>query len=190
MRPLFYSINLTLDGCCDHRGMAPNPELHRYATQTLRRADALLFGRHIYQMMEEAFRPPAPTHQMPDWMQPFVQTINAAPKFVVSSTLESVDWNARLIRGDLKAAVVDLKNQPGTGIYTGGVTLPLALAELGLIDEYEFIIQPRIAGHGPALFHGLSQAVDLKLVGQHQFECGAVALRYVPQQEGPASPAR
>jgi dihydrofolate reductase len=178
MRPLRYSINVTLDGCCDHRAIVPDEDLHRHATNILAQADALLFGRVIYQMMESAWRPPAPAGARPEWMEPFARTINAAKKYVVSSTLEHVDWNAELVRGDLGAAVDQLKQQPGTGLYVAGVKLPLALAEMGLIDEYEFIVQPRVAGHGPTLFAGLSKPLDLQLVSRVEFPSGAVAMRY------------
>lgn len=181
MRPLRYSINLTLDGCYDHRVGIADAELHRHAAETLAQADALLFGRVIYQMMESAWRAPAPPGERPDWVAPFAQTINKAKKYVVSSTLESVDWNAELVRGDLRAAVEALKREPGNGLYTGGVALPRALAEMGLIDEYEFIVHPRIAGHGPTLFAGLPRMLDLALVGRREFASGAVALRYVPR---------
>ncbi len=181
MRPLRYSINVTLDGCCDHREGVPDPETHRHATETIERADALILGRVVYEMMEEAWRPPGMLAGMADWMLPFGETIDAAKKYVVSSTLEDVDWNAELLRGDLGQAVEELKSEPGEGLYTGGLTLALALAELGLIDEYEFMVQPRIAGHGPTLFAGLSEIVDLRLVGRTEFSSGVVALRYVPQ---------
>src|SRR5262245_46512434 len=138
MRPLRYSINVTLDGCCDHRVGIPDEELHRHATENIAQADALLFGRVTYEMMEAAFRPPA-SDAMPDWTMPFARTIDAAKKYVVSSTLDRVDWNAELVRGDLAQAVKQLKQEPGKGLFTGGVTLPLALTELGLIDEYEFV---------------------------------------------------
>ena len=180
MRPLRYSINVTLDGCCDHREGVPDQELHRHATETIAQADALLFGRVTYQMMETAFRP-AWTGEMPDWMEPFRNTIDAAKKYVVSSTLARVDWNAELLRGDLGKAVQELKQQPGKGLFVGGVKLPLALAELGLIDEYEFVVQPRIVGHGPTPFAGLSNRLELKLVSRLEFGSGAVALRYQPK---------
>lgn len=180
MRPLRYSINVTLDGCCDHQGITPDEEMHRHATETLERADALLFGRVTYQMMESAFADPAQVAAMPDWMQPFARTIDAAKKYVVSSTLDRVDWNAELVRGDLATAVRRLKQQPGMGIGLGGVKLPLALAELGLIDEYQFVVHPRIAGHGPAVFAGLSRPLDLRLVSRREFGSGAVVLRYEP----------
>jgi len=182
MRPLRYSINVTLDGCCDHRAIVPDEELHRRAGEFLARADALLFGRVTYEMMEAAWRPVAETGArpdwMPDWMEPFARTIDAAKKYVVSSTLERVDWNAELVRGDLGEAVRKLKQEPGRGLAVGGVTLPLALAELGLIDEYELVVHPRLAGHGPTLFAGLSKPVDLKLVSRQEYGSGAVALRY------------
>ena len=182
MRPLKYSINITLDGCCDHQAGSTDEELHRYWAQNLAQADALLFGRVTYEMMEAAFRPPAGMGARPDWMEPFARTIDAAKKYVVSSTLDRVDWNAELVRGDLEMAVQQLKQESGRGLLVGGVKLPLALAELGLIDEYEFVVQPRLAGHGPTLFAGLSKLVDLKLVNRQEFGSGAVAMRYEPRR--------
>jgi len=184
MRPLRYSINVTLDGCCDHRVIPPDEELHRHAIENLERADALLFGRVTYGMMEAAWRWPATgvrPEWMAEWMEPFARTIDAAKKYVVSSTLDRVDWNAELVRGDLGEAVRRLKQEPGKGLFTGGVTLPLALAELGLIDEYEFVVHPRVVGHGPTLFAGLSKSIDLKLVSRLEYGSGAVAMRYVPR---------
>jgi dihydrofolate reductase len=165
--------------------MATDEELHRHAVENLDQADALLFGRVTYEMMEAAWRSPARTGARPDWMEPwmepFARTIDAAKKYVVSSTLDRVDWNAELVRGDPGKAVQQLKREPGHGLFVGGVELPLALAELGLIDEYEFVVQPRLAGHGPTLFAGLSKHVDLKLVGRQEFGSGAVAMRYEPK---------
>jgi dihydrofolate reductase len=186
MRPLRYSINVTLDGCCDHREMIADEDLHRHATQNIAQADALLFGRVTYEMMEAAWRPPARTGARPDWMEdwmePFAQTIDAAKKYVVSSTLERVDWNAELVLGDLGKTVQQLKRESGKGLFVGGVKLPLALAELGLIDEYEFVVHPRLAGHGPTLFAGLSKHIDLKLVSQVELGSGAVAMQYEPRR--------
>jgi dihydrofolate reductase len=167
-----------LDGCCDHRAIIPDEDLHRHATENLDRADALLFGRVTYEMMETAFRPPAQTGARPEWMEPFARTIDAAKKYVVSSTLDRVDWNAELVLGDLEKAVQQLKQESGKGLLVGGVKLPQALAELGLIDEYELVVHPRLAGHGPTLFAGLSKRVDLRLVGRLEFGSGAVAMRY------------
>ena len=182
MRPLRYSINITLDGCCDHRVGIADEELHRHARENIDWADALLFGRVTYEMMEEGWRGPAPAGARPDWMEPFARTIDAAKKYVVSTTLERVDWNAELIRGDLARAVRQLKQQPGKGLLTGGVTLPLALAELGLIDEYEFVVHPRIAGHGPTVLAGLSKLIDLKPVSRLELGSGTVAMRYEPRR--------
>ena len=162
MRPLRYSINVTVDGCCDHRAMVADEDLHRHAVENLNRADAILFGRVTYEMMEAAFRSPARTEAMPDWMELFARTIGATKKYVVSSTLNRVDWNAELVHGDVGKAVQQLKREPGKGLFVGGVKLPLALAELGLIDEYEFIVQPRLAGHGPTLFAGAVEACRLE----------------------------
>jgi dihydrofolate reductase len=182
MGPLRYSINVTLDGCCDHRAGVPDEELHRHAIDNLERADALLFGRVTYEMMETAWRLPSSVDTMADWTQPFARTIDAAKKYVVSATLERVDWNAELVRGELDAAVRRLKQASGRGLFTGGVMLPQALAELDLIDEYEFVVHPRLAGQGPYLFAGLSKYVDLKLIDRLEFESGAVALQYVPSR--------
>src|SRR4030081_486074 len=177
MRPLRYSINVTLDGCGDHREGFADEELHRHAAENLGQADALLFGRVTYEMMEAAWRGPASTGARPDWMEPFARTIDAAKKYVVSSTLDRVDWNAELVRGDLGKAVQQLKQESGKGLFVGGVKLPLALAELGLIDEYEFVVQPRLVGHGPTLFAGLSKRIDLRLVGPREVRLVGVARR-------------
>jgi len=184
MRPLQYSINVTLDGCVDHRAGSTDEELHRFWAGKLAQADALLFGRVTYEMMQAAWRWPANglrPEGMAEWMEPFARAIDAAKKYVVSNTLERVDWNAELLRGDLRQAVEQLKRESGSGLFVGGVTLPLALAELGLIDEYEFVVHPRLAGHGPTLLAGLSKYIDLKLVSRREFASGAVAMRYEPK---------
>lgn len=183
MRPLRFSINLALDGCSDHNTITPDEELHRHHIGNLAAADALVFGRTIYTMMESAWRPVGETGGRPEWMAPwmlpFAQQIHGMKKYVVSSPLEQVDWNAELIRGDLACAVQELK-QPGEGLFVSGVQLPMALAELGLIDEYEFVMHPVVAGHGPSLFAGLSRYLHLKPLGRTEFHSGAVALRYAP----------
>jgi len=154
MRPLRYSINVTLDGCCDHRAIIPDEDLHRHAIENLNRADALLFGRVTYEMMEAAWRPPGQMGAIPDWMKAFGRTIHAKRK-----------WR-----------------ESGNGLLVGGVKLPLALTELGLIDEYEFVVHPRLVGHGPTLFAGLSKRVDLRLVSRLEFGSGAVVMRYEPRK--------
>ena len=188
MRLLRYSINVTLDGCVHHEaGSPPDEESMRYWATEMARADAVLFGRVTYEMMESAWRKPT-TGTWPDWMEewevPFAEIMDRAKKYVVSSTLAGVDWNAELVHGDVGPAVQRLKQEPGEGLWVGGVTLPLALADLGLIDEYEFLVQPVIAGHGPTLLAGLSARVHLELVDRHEFRSGAVALRYRPRDGG------
>jgi len=186
MRPLRYSINVTLDGCCDHEAMVPDEELHRYAAENIAKSDALILGRVTYELMETGWRTMAQTGIRPDgmpaWTEPFARTIDSIKKYVVSTTLGKVDWNAELVRGDLETAVQRLNQVSGKGLGVGGVKLPLALAELGLIDEYEFIVQPRLAGHGPTLFAGLSKHVDLNLVSRREFGSGIVAMRYEPRR--------
>lgn len=186
MRPLRYAINVTLDGCCHHEaGLPPDEESMRYWTAELERAYALLFGRVTYQMMESAWRRP-PTGTWPEWMLdwqiPFAEAIDGAQKYVVSSTLTEPDWNAELLRGDLGQAVERLKQQPGNGLFVGGVTLPLALADLGLIDEYVFVVQPILAGHGPRLLDGLREHIHLELVDRQEFRSGVTAMRYRPRE--------
>jgi len=184
MRTLRYSINVTLDGCCHHEaGPPPDEDSMRYWTTEMERADALLFGRVTYEMMESAWRRPT-TGTWPDWMSewevPFAEAIDGAKKYVVSSTLSGVDWNAELVRGDLGQAVRRLKQESGGNLWVGGVTLPRALADLGLIDEYEFLVQPVLAGHGPTLLAGLRERIHLELVDRQELRSGAVALRYRP----------
>lgn len=182
MRPLRYAINVTLDGCCDHQAIVPDEALHRHHTGNLERADAVLFGRVTYGLMEAGWRAPVPPGARPAWMEPFARAIHAVRKHVVSRTLTQVDWNAELVRGDLAEAVQRLKDQPGKGLLTGGVALPRALAELGLIDEYEFVVHPRVAGHGPTLWAGLPAPIDLRLVNRLELGSGAVVLLYEPRR--------
>ena len=155
----------------------------RYWTAGMERADALLYGRVTYQMMESAWRKPA-TGVWPSWMGeqdiPFAEAIHRVEKHVVSSTLDEVDWNAELVRDDLGQAVERLKAEAGEGLSVGGVTLPLALADLGLIDEYEFVVHPVVAGQGPTLLSGLRERIELERVERHEFRSGAVVQRYRP----------
>lgn len=172
---------MTLDGCIDHRVGIADEELHRNAARFIAQADALLLGRVTYEMMQSAWRRP-PDGRWPDWMQewmhPFAGTMDAAKKYVVSRTLDRVDWNSELVRGDLGEAVRQLKREPGKGLAVAGTQIALALTELGLIDEYEFVVHPRLAGHGPTLFAGLSKLVDLRLMSRKELGSGAMVLRY------------
>ena len=140
------------------------------------RADAIILGRTTYELME--FWRTA--KGLPTWMQPFADSISAAKKYLVSSTREPDGWNTEALRGDPADAVRKLKEQPGDALYVGGVTLPLALADAGLIDEYEFVVYPTLVGHGPRLFDGLAQPLDLRRVGTTEFTSGVRAERYVP----------
>lgn len=155
----------------------------RYWAAEMERADALLLGRVTYEMMESAWRRPGDgtwPGWMGEWEIPFAEAIDGAKKYVVSSTLSDPDWNAELVRGDLGQAVLQLKQMPGGTLWVGGVTLPSALADLGLIDEYEFVVQPVLAGYGPTLLAGLHERIQLELVDRHEFRSGAVAVRYRP----------
>lgn len=188
VRPLHYSINITLDGCGSHEVGVPDESTHRHAGEAVRNSD-LLFGRTTYELME-FWRPLAkPGAAVPEgmepWMMDFAHDIDTARKYLVSTTRTTVDWNTELLPGGdaLEASVRALKAQPGKPLLTGGITLATRLAALGLIDEYEFIVQPRLAGRGPYIFAGLSHIVSLTLVDVKTFPSGAgVALRYVPHQ--------
>jgi len=184
MRPLRYAINVTLDGCCHHEaGLPPDEEFMRYWTEEMERVDGVLYGRVTYEMMEEAWRRPV-SGTWPDWMSeweiPFAEAIDKTSKYVVSGTLSGVDWNAELLRGDLGPAVQRLKQEPGVGLNVGGVQLPATLADLGLIDEYVFLVHPVLAGHGPRLLEGLRERVQLELVDRREFRSGVVLQQYRP----------
>ncbi len=176
MRPLRYSINVSLDGCVDHMAGTPDEQSHNYAARTIARADAIILGRTTYELME--FWRTA--EDLPPWMKPFQESINAVKKYLVSSTREPDGWNTESLTGDPVAAIRTLKERPGEGLYVGGVTLPLALADAGLIDEYEFVRYPTLVGHGPRLFDGLGGPLDLQLVGITEFASGVRAERYIP----------
>jgi dihydrofolate reductase len=179
MRPLHYSINVSLDGCVDHAApFSIDEESHNHAADQIALADAVILGRVTYKLMEDGWRQPNPDR--PQWMEPFADTMNAAKKYLVSSTLQPDGWNAELLPGDPVESVRALKELPGDRLFVGGVKLPLALAAAGLIDEYEFVIHPHIVGHGPVLFAGLPQPIPLQLVDVTQFASGVRAERYVP----------
>lgn len=184
MRRLRYGINVSLDGCVHHEaGLPPDEESMAFWTSEIERAEAILYGRVTYQMMESAWRRPD-DGVWPDWMetweQPFAAAIDSTPKHVVSSTLESVDWEAELVRGDLADAVHRIKEDGDGVVALGGVTLPAALAGFGLIDEYVFVVHPVVAGRGPTLLAGLRDQLRLELVDRREFASGAVASTYRP----------
>jgi dihydrofolate reductase len=178
MRALRYSINVSLDGCVDHASPAfdVDEDVHMHATRTITEPDALIFGRTTYELME-FWRTPG---DIPSWMRPFADAITAQKKYLVSSTRTVDEWNTENLRGDPVEAVRALKDEPGGSLLVGGVRLPLALADAGLIDEYEFVVHPVVAGSGPTLLAGLQQPLRLEPVGTTEFASGAVARRYVP----------
>lgn len=180
MRPLRYSINVSLDGCVDHaaEGFLADAELHDHAAAGMAAADAIILGRVTYELME-FWKDPGP--DLPASLRPFADTMNAATKYLVSSTRRPDGWNTELLEGDPVEAVRALKDQPGRGLALGGVALPLALARAGLIDEYEFVVHPVLVGRGPRLFDGLTAAIPLEQVGVTEFASGVRAVRYVPR---------
>ncbi|MGC2976202.1 dihydrofolate reductase family protein [Brevibacterium sp. FAM 25378] len=182
MGELMYSINVTVDGCCDHRVGLISEELHRHHAHNLARADGLIFGRTTYEMMEDAWRRPDGDTTPPEDLDPFVAAIDPARKYLVSSTRKTAEWNTEIIRGDLASAIRRLKEESETGLIVGGVTLPRGLAELGLIDVYEFVVHPIIAGHGPYVFAGLAEVVDLVPDGRGELPSGHAVLRFRPMR--------
>jgi dihydrofolate reductase len=179
MRPLRYSINVSLDGCVDHAadGFLADAELHDHAAAGLADVDAIILGRTTYELME-FWREPGPG--LPAELLPFAAAMNATKKYLVSTTRQpDADWNAEALAGDPVAAVRALKQQPGGPLAVGGVRLPLTLAEAGLIDEFEFVVHPVVVGHGPSLFGGLTRPLDLERVGGTEFASGVRAERFV-----------
>ncbi len=182
MQPVKFSINVTLDGCIDHQvvpAAAVLQKLHENAAAHIAGADVLLLGRVTYQLMESAWRL---STWDPDRGEPgvFARTIDAAKKVVATRTLSDVDWNAEIVRDDLAATVRALKAQPGRGIFVGGAALAMSLTELRLIDEYEFVVHPRIVGHGPSLFAGLGRHVELQMLSCTELAAGTMLMRYTP----------
>lgn len=178
MRPLRYSINVSLDGCVDHaaEGFLVDAESHAHAAAWIADADALILGRTTYELME-FWRDPGP--DLPPELQPFADAINPAKKYLVSSTRSAdPDWNAEQLTGDPVAAVRALKERPGGALAVGGVRLPTVLADAGLIDEFEFVVHPTIGGRGPRLFEGLSRPLDLAETASTEFASGVRAVRF------------
>lgn len=181
MRKLVYAINLTLDGCCDHtKGMA-DEELHEFYAQLLREGDTFVYGRKTYQLMVPFWPDMAKNNSGTDKaINDFAHAFNSVKEIVVfSRTLESVDQkNTRIVRTDLKDEILKLKTQEGKSILTGGVDIPSQFIELGLVDEYIFVIQPLVVGQGRRLFDVSSLQEKLQLVDSKIFASGCVALRY------------
>ncbi len=183
-QPLRYAINVSLDGCVHHEaGLPPDAESMAFWADELRRSGTLLYGRVTYELMEGAWRRPE-SREWPDWMDAsevaFAEVMDPMRKVVASGTLDAVDWNAELVRGDVVDVVRRLKEQPGRGISLGGVRLPATLAAAGLIDEFTFVVHPVIAGRGPRLLDGVGDQVRLHLVEQRGLASGVSVQQYRP----------
>jgi len=181
MSKLIYAINLTIDGCCDHTSMVPDDEIMAYHTQLLREAGLLVYGRRTYELMvpywPEAAQDPTSTHAE----KAFADVFNTIGRLVFSRSIDRTDdEQTRFVRTDPAAEIARLKQVPGKDMLIGGVSLPARLMELGLIDEYHFVVHPVLAGAGRRLFDGVSlpERLQLRLVESKIFKSGAVALRY------------
>src|SRR5687768_16019225 len=181
MRKLIFAINLTLDGCCDHTKVIADEELHEYYAQLLRGGDTFVYGRKTYELMVPFWPDMAKNNSGPTKaMNNFAQAFDAVKKIVVfSRSLESVEQkNAIVVRTNLRDEILKLKKQEGKNILTGGVDIPSQLIQLGLVDEYYFVIQPLIVGEGRRLLDSASLQEKLRLVESKVFASGCVALRY------------
>jgi dihydrofolate reductase len=181
MRKLVYAINTTLDGCCDHTKFGPDEDTFEYVTQLTRAADTFVWGRKTYQLMVPYWPDAAKEDPSDEFAQAFVAVDNIV---VFSRTLEKVEaGNTRIVRTDLQEEILRLKHEQGKNILTGGVTIPSQRAELGLIDEYHFLVHPIVLGEGRRVFDGinLQEKLQLKLVESKTFKSGSVALRYLKQ---------
>jgi dihydrofolate reductase len=184
MRNLIYAINITLDGCCDHTKQFVDEEQLEYFTQLTREADLQIFGRKTYQLMvpywPDVLKSPSETKADTD----FARVFDSIKKIVFSRSLDNTeDRNTRIVRRNLHDEIVKLKQEEGKNILVGGVDIPSQLIELGLVDEYRFVVGPIIAGEGRRLLEGVSlpEKLQLKLVESKIFKSGCVALRYLKQ---------
>jgi dihydrofolate reductase len=184
MRTVVYAINITLDGCCDHTKQIADEETHEYFTNLMRDFDLLVFGRKTYQLMVPYWPDVAKDPSSSKADVEFARTFDSITKIVFSRSLASAeDKNTRIVRANLRDEILKLKQEPGKNILAGGVDVPSQLMELGLIDEYRFVVQPIIAGEGRRLFEGvnLPEKRQLKLVESKTFKSGCVGLRYLKQ---------
>ena len=184
MRNLVFAINTTLDGCCDHTKQLADDETHEYFTDLLRNVDLLVFGRKTYQLMVPFWPEVAKTQSMTKASNEFARTFDSLQKIVFSQSLASAeDKKTRIIRTNLHDEILKLKQEPGKDILVGGVSIPSQLIELGLVDEFRFVVGPILAGEGVRLMEGVSlpEKLQLKLVESKPFQSGCVALRYLKQ---------
>jgi len=176
---LTFAINVTLDGCQDHREMIADDEMLDYFTELMDAAGAMLYGRVSYELMEDAWPAVARDEKAPRAMREWAQKLEAKPKHVVSTTRRDFSWsNTFHVEGDLRDAVIELKEKTPRGLLVGGPTLAAAVERMGLVDEYRIVVHPVIAGHGPTLFHGLEPSRRLELVSTHRLKSGVVAMHY------------
>jgi dihydrofolate reductase len=180
MAPLTFALNVTLDGCNDHREMIADDELHDYFTDLIDGAGAVLYGRTTYELMEAAWPAVARDEGAPRAMRDWARKLEAKPKYVVSASRRDFPWNNTIrIEGDLGEAVRRLKEKTPQGVLVGSPMLSAALERLGLIDEYRIVVHPVLAGHGPTLFQGLERSRHLELVSTTRLKSGVVALHFL-----------
>jgi len=182
MRKLIFGINITLDGCVDHTKQVADDETHEYFTHLLREADLLVYGRKTYQLMVPFWPEVAKNQSMSQASNEFAQAFDSLNKIVFSRSLDNAeDRNTRIVRSNLRDEILKLKQEEGKHILVGGVDLPSQLIELGLVDEYRFVVGPVVAGEGRRLLEGVSlpESLQLKLVESKIFKSGCVALRYL-----------
>jgi dihydrofolate reductase len=184
MRNLIFAINMTLDGCCDHTKFGPDADTFEYFIQLTRDAGTFVYGRKTYQLMVPYWPDVAKNHSgQTNPHYEFAQAFDAVDKIIVfSRSLDSPEGKkTRIVRTNLRDEILKLKQEEGKYILTGGVTIPMQLAELGLIDEYRLVVHPIVIGEGRRLFDGISlqEKLQLRLVESKVFESGSVALRYL-----------
>ena len=184
MRNLIYAINITLDGCCDHTKQVADDETHEYFTHLMRDVDLLVFGRKTYELMVPFWPEVAKSQSMTKASNEFARTFDSIPRIVFSRTLDSAeDRNTRIVRTDLHDEILKLKQEEGKNILVGGVDIPSQLMQLGLVDEYRFVVGPIVVGEGRRLLEGVSlpELLQLRLVESKIFGSGCIALRYLKQ---------
>jgi dihydrofolate reductase len=181
MRNVIYAINITLDGCCDHAKMIPNEETDEYFMHLMRDVDLLVFGRKTYQLMVPYWPDIAKSHSETKAENEFADTFCSINKIVFSRSLDSAEGNTTIVRTKLQDEILKLKQEQGKNILVGGVDIPSQLIELGLVDEFRFVVHPIIAGQGKRLMEGISlqEKLQLKLVESKIFKSGCVALQYM-----------
>jgi len=176
---LTFALNVTLDGCCDHREMIADDEMLDHFTQLISEAGAMLYGRNTYELMEGAWPAVARDAQAPRAMRDWARKLEDMPKYVVSTTRRDFPWNNSFhVEGDLAEAVTRLKERTPRGVLVGSPRLSSALERLGLLDEYHFVVHPVLAGHGPNLFQGLERSSHLDLVSTTRLKSGVTVAHY------------